>query len=140
MINHVFHLNAPAANSPTSLANDAWIAPIIVDVGGDVLPQLLENERASGKVQRGELAVRDGLRDHFQWRSRHELDGAWGNAGFGEDLVYDVIRIRCCGRGLPDDDIANQSRCYIGNKRERSEGQGWRIGDSDRREDYRQWR
>jgi hypothetical protein len=76
---------------PTSLANNAGITPIIIDICCDILPQLFEYECASREVQRSKLAVRDCLRDDFWWRTWHELDDTGGHASFSENLVYDVI-------------------------------------------------
>lgn len=79
------------ARGPTGLADDAWIALIFVDICSDVLPQLLEHERAPSEVQRSKLAMRDRLRDDFWRRARHELDDPGGYASLGKNLVHEVV-------------------------------------------------
>ena len=105
-------ISRATGRDPTSLANDAWIALILIDVCGDVLPQLLEHERAPSEMQRSKVAMRDCLRDNLWGRAWHKLYNSGRHASLGEDLVNEVVGIRRCGRGLPNDDVANEGGCY----------------------------
>lgn len=63
-------------------------------------------------MQRCELGVAEALRDDSGCRAGYELDDAWGYAGFGEDLVDEVVGVGCRWGGFPDDDVADQCGCY----------------------------
>lgn len=56
--------------------------------------------------------MRNCLSDNFRWRAWHELDDTRRDASFGKNLVYNIIRIRCCRRGFPEDNITDESGCY----------------------------
>lgn len=92
------------------LAHNPGVALIDIEVGGDILPQLLENEGATSEVERGKAAVVDGLRDDLGRGTRGELDNTGGNTGFGKDVVDEVVGV--CGgrRRFPDNDVANKGR------------------------------
>lgn len=81
----------------SSFADDPGVTLVHIQIIGDVLPQLPKYMCRAGEVQRCERAVRDGLSDHFRWGAGNELDDAWGNTGFGEYLMDDVVRV-CRGR------------------------------------------
>lgn len=93
-----------------SLADNTRVALVDVQVGRDVLPELLENERAAGKVQGSEVWAGDCLTDDLLCGSWHELNHAGRDAGFCKDLVHDVVGVERCWGGLPEDSIAHQSR------------------------------
>lgn len=90
----------------TSLADDSWVAPVVINVRGDIFPQFLEDERASGKVQCRKEGMLDRL-CHYLWRrSRHELDNTGWHPSLLENLVYQVIGVGRSWRRLPHDNIA----------------------------------
>lgn len=91
---------------PPGLSHYSRVPPIHPKIPRDVLPQLPKYKRAPGEVQRCEVPVRNGLRDNLGGRPRDELNDAWGNTGFGEDLMDDVVGVCCGRRGFPDYDIA----------------------------------
>lgn len=64
-------------------------------------------------MESGEGAVRDRLAyDLCRWAG-NELDDAWWDTGFCEDLVNDVVGVGGHRRWLPDYDIAKEGRCYV---------------------------
>src|SRR5262245_22437255 len=81
----------------SSLADNAGVTFVDVEIVREVLPQLFENKGASSEVQSGEIRVRDGLSDDFRCRSGNELDHPRRYAGFCKDLIDEVVRI-CCRR------------------------------------------
>ena len=58
----------------TGLTNETRIALVVVDVRGDILPELLEDEGATSEVECCEAWVRDDLRDDFGGWSGDELE------------------------------------------------------------------
>lgn len=58
----------------TGLTNETRVTLVVVDVRGDILPELLEDEGATGEVECCEAWVRDDLRDNFGGWSRDELE------------------------------------------------------------------
>ena len=54
---HVQNLLCIHVQRRTGLANNPRVALVHIEIGSDVLPQLLEHERAPGEVQRGEVRV-----------------------------------------------------------------------------------
>lgn len=61
---------------PSGLAHDSWIALVVVDVGCNVLPQLLKHKGRAGEVQCSEIGMGDALGDDFWRRTWNELDDA----------------------------------------------------------------
>jgi hypothetical protein len=93
--------------TPTSLSNNPRITLIRVQVGRNVLPQLLKNEGASREMQRGKARMGNSLCDDLRGGSGHELDDARGQTGFLENFIHNVVRVRRHGRRLPDHDISH---------------------------------
>lgn len=92
---------------PARLAHDPRVPLVHIEVGRDVLPQLLEDEGAACEVEGSEVAVVDGLSDDLGRGSGGELNNTRGDAGLGEDLVDDVVRVGSSGRGFPDDYVSD---------------------------------
>ena len=69
--------------------------------------------RAPGEMQCREIPMCDGLLDDVGGWARDELDDAGWEAGFGEDLVDEVVGVSC-GRGrFPDYDVADEGGCFF---------------------------
>lgn len=92
---------------PAGLAHNPRVPLVHVEVGRDILPQLLEDEGAACEVEGGEVAVVDGLSDDFCGGSGRELDDTRRDTGLGEDLVDDIVRVGSCRRGFPDDYVSD---------------------------------
>ena len=80
----------------TGLAHNTRIALVYVDIGGNLLPQLLEYEGAAGEVKGREVGACDRLTNDLLGGARDELDDTWRHTGLLEDLVDDVVGV---GRG-----------------------------------------
>ena len=77
----------------TGLAHNTRIALVYVDIGGNLLPQLLEYEGAAGEVESRKVRVGNGLADDFLCDTRNELNDTWWNTGLGEDLIHEVVGV-----------------------------------------------
>lgn len=58
----------------TGLTNETRVTLVVVDVRGDILPELLEDKGAASEVECGEAWVRDDLRDDLGGWSGDELE------------------------------------------------------------------
>ena len=96
----------------TRLADDAGVTLVDIQVRRNVLPELLEDEGASGEVKGGEVWAREHLTDYSLRGARDELDNARRDASLGEDLVSNVVRVDGTRRRFPDDGVADQCRGY----------------------------
>ena len=100
------------AEALTGFAHDAWIASVLVEVRRDVLPELLEDESAAGEVEGREVGASDRLTDNLLGNTGNELDHTRRHTSFFKHLVHEVVGVRRHGRGLPDDGVADQRRCF----------------------------
>jgi hypothetical protein len=82
---------------PAGLAHNPWVPFVHIEVGRDVLPQLLEDKGAASEVESREVGVVDGLCDYFGRGSGGKLDDTRGDAGLGEDLVDNVVGVGSSG-------------------------------------------
>ena len=62
-------------------------------------------------MQSRKLLVVDALAHNLGRRAGHELDDGGGEAGLEEDLVDEVVGVRCHRGRLPDTDIADDGGC-----------------------------
>ena len=76
-----------------------------VQIGGNALPQFLEHSCAAGEVQSRETAALYGLGNDLGSGTGDELDDAWRDACFSEDLIDEVVGVCCCRGGLPYNDV-----------------------------------
>ena len=97
----------------TGLADDTGVALVLVKVGGNVLPQFLEDKRAAGEMKPSEARVVDRLRDDRCWGAWDELNDTGRDTGFNKDLVNNIVGVSCGGGWFPDNHVANESRGYI---------------------------
>ena len=77
----------------TGLAHNTRIALVYVDIGGNLLPQLLEYEGAAGEVKGREVGACDRLTNDLFGGAGDELDDSRRYPSLGENLVDDVIRV-----------------------------------------------
>lgn len=93
-------------------ANNAWVAFVssLCNACGNLTVETAEDGGAAGVVQTGELAVGQDSVGDFHSVTRDELNYVGGKTSFHEDLVHKVIGGDCRGRGLPNHDVAHQSR------------------------------
>jgi len=91
----------------TGLSDDSGVSLVVVQVHGNVLPQLFEDVGGSGKVETGKVPVVDTLLDDLGGVTRGELDDAGRETSLEHDLVGQKVGIDGGGRGLPDADVAH---------------------------------
>ena len=91
----------------TGLSNNSRVASVLVEVGGNVLPERLEDVSRSGKVETGKLSVLNALLDNVGRRARDELDHAWGETSLKQELVGKVVGIGTSRGWLPNGDVAH---------------------------------
>lgn len=89
------------------LSDNAGVTAVLVEVVGNLFPQLTEDKGRTGEVQASELAVVDSRTDDRFGRAWQELNDSSGEAGLLENLGDDVVGVDCHGRWLPDDDVAD---------------------------------
>lgn len=96
----------------TSFTNEPRVALVDVDIGADILPELLEHKGAACEVQSCEARMRNYLCNNLCRRAGYKLDDTGRNTRFFEDLVDEIVRVGGSGRRLPYDGIADQRRGY----------------------------
>ena len=120
---------------PPCFTYDPRISTIFIYICGDVLPKLLENERASREMQCRKTGVIDALADDLRRRARNELDDPGRNTGLCKDPIDQVIGVCSCGRWFPHHRVSDKSRCYC-------DVSSTVVANRTRaypREDYHQW-
>lgn len=93
---------------PTCFADDAREGFVAVDVSPDVLPEFLEDECRSCKVEGCKVWVGEDVLDCLCGWAWYELNDLGREAGFEQDLVDEVVGIGGGRRRFPYDDIANE--------------------------------
>lgn len=91
----------------TSFTYNSGVAPVDVEVLGNVLPELSEDVGRTSEVETSKLLVINTLLDNLRGVSRDELNDGGRKAGLEEDLVDNVVGVGGHRRGLPDTDVAD---------------------------------
>lgn len=94
----------------TSFTYNSGVAPVDVEVLGNVLPELSEYVGGTSEVETSKLLVINTLLDNLRGVSRDELNNGRRKTGLKEDLMNNVIGVGGHRRGLPDTDVADNDR------------------------------
>jgi hypothetical protein len=97
----------------TSLTDDTGVGEVLVDVVADLLPEVLEDVGRTGEVETSEHAVGEDLVDEGDGGvavgAGEELDDVLGETSLVEDLENEPRGVGSSGRGLPDEDVSDES-------------------------------
>ena len=92
------------------LADEARVGAVAVEVGADLVPQVLERRRRAGEVDAGEVLVAQGGLADVDAVAGHQVDDARRHAGLLEQLHRQLGRELLRRARLPDDGVAHERR------------------------------
>lgn len=75
----------------TRLADNSWVRLEGINVLSNFFPQVLEDSRRTGKVQRGEIRVFESLFANLLWWPGNELDHVPRETCFVQNLKDEVV-------------------------------------------------